>query len=65
MTTRRTSHAQAILQAARVAELEMAAALVKPRPRAALPRDGRRRAVCLQWLLAAERQRSADRAVKN
>jgi hypothetical protein len=53
------SHTQAIFQAARIAELKMAVALVKPRPRVELPRDARRKSTLLLALLAAERRRSA------
>jgi hypothetical protein len=40
------SHAQTILQSARIAELKVAVALVKPRPRIELPDAGR----CDCWL---------------
>jgi hypothetical protein len=56
-------HAQWILQAARIADLKVAVALVKPRSRVALasvaPRDAKRRSTRLLALLAAERRRSA------
>jgi hypothetical protein len=54
------SHAKAILRSARIAELKMAAGLVKPRPRVELPPNAQRRAMCLRILLAAEPRRKYE-----